>query len=133
MTLNRALKSIGIGLAVWAGLMYGMNQVMQRSRRYEGNKLESITVPVGFWSHESYSIASGTEYGYSLRPGNSEYITDGSIFGKEDGLVDRILVLSFGSNQTLKRDKHFETHRKQFEEADKKLADAKKRFAHYFE
>ena len=129
----RVAQRVLITAAVWLGVMYGLHQVMSRARSYEGDSLTSIQVPVGIFSHESYDVRADTEYSTWNLLG-AEHLSDGSIFGPADGLVDRIHTLRFfGSSRTLDRKEHFAGHQSEFEEADRKLADATARFAPYFQ
>jgi len=62
--------------------------------------------------------------------GKSQYITDGGA-GKPDGLADEIILLGGGYTLGAIRDYDYKEYKKEFDEADKLLAETKKRLGNY--
>jgi len=140
---NHILKTLGSfvagGIVIYFGLV-GINKSTENSEVID-TKYHSISEAIGPFNHielirftpDDIKVDEVHQYKFL---GTSVTISDGFPYGAYDGLVDRISPSksSISNNVTmvLYRDKDYQTHKSEFDKADKLLADTKKRFADHF-
>jgi len=117
----------------------GFNNFFHNTEHVEGT-YHSVTRPDGAFGHTELRRSHNGNYRndevYQFRfLGPSRVMTDGGIYGENDGLVDRIHIMGprFGGiTGVLTREENYEIFKEEFDRADRVLAETKERFKEYF-
>ena len=130
------LMAIGCGIGLFA---IGVNNFVS-NREYINGAYHSVTRADGYKGCTELIMYHNGDYKEDRVIqhkciGPSKYIYDGGLDGQNDGLVDRIYIpgsafTSFTGELTREHD--YVRFKKEFDDADKLLADTKKRFEKYF-
>ena len=133
--MNKTIKKIAkIGAVLGVGYLslLGQNNLFN-NKEYTEEDYHYLSRADGIWT--GYTELGKESFGwgekvYQFRPfGKSIHMFDGGIYGKCDGLVDKITIKD---QEYLTRNEDYETHQEEFDEADKILVDTKERFKEYF-
>lgn len=140
----RNIGKIGIVGCVATAMFYlfplGMNHLA--SGEHNDGVNHSVKEPDGAWSWTEYNQHDGCfRYDGVTQAGvfSSKALIDDAYqkgvpreFREVDGLVDEIVVESWGKTTVLLRKRDYDTNKEKFDEADKLLAETKERFKEYF-
>jgi hypothetical protein len=126
-SLGKSIIRIVFGVALGIGYCYGINSCVNKflnDREVIGENYYSISRGDGFFGYTQ--LIRGNLYEEVHKSGllESETITDNG----KDGIVDEITIYNIGLIREVTREKSYEQYKKEFDEADKILADTKKRF-----
>jgi len=134
-------KTLEVGLALGAGyaLITGINAIKHQNKVNFGEHTITATKIDGMFGYTKLKIFRWDKYSsYSVEQYHLENenlgIIDGAGYGKTDGLVDKILITPSNTenSQTLIRTKDYNSHQKEFDDADKLLKETKERFKDIF-
>jgi len=137
-TFKKSLKIVTIAVAVLGG-SYGFLNTTLDNKEYINGDFHSVskidkTNFIEFTQYDSENFKENEVRQYCFF-GPSKFITDGGVYGKNDGLVDKIYITGsmFGKTSgTLIRKENYEKFKNEFDQADKLLAETKEKFSEYF-
>lgn len=140
--LKKVIKKIAVICVVAAAAYltyYCVNRYMLSNREQIGDNYHSITMADNVFDkttfRRQYNNDNPLDEVYQKRLFKpSKKIHDGGEYGKYDGLVDRIDYVESLFNKksgSLKREKHYERYKAEFDDADNELKEAKERFKVY--
>ena len=117
----------------------GFNNLFYNREHVDGT-YHSVTRPDSAFGHTELSRYHNGNYRndevYQFRfLGPSRVMTDGGMYGENDGLVDRIHIMGSrfgGVTGVLTREENYDIFKDEFDRADRVLAETKERFAKYF-
>ncbi len=143
----RNIGSVAIGGAVFIGLVGSLNYVLNNHAQIGGPGVEwDVSRSDGIIGSTSYSssysfdevtgclVAGGLVYINKVGLGGRLFCRDGDFGdGNADGLCDTVCVQKpFSERVCFRRNKDYDTHRLEFEKADKMYRDTKERFLNSF-
>jgi hypothetical protein len=132
--MNKLKKIIGISflnLAVFAGGSLGINNLLNNNNSYMDGKLYNVSRPSGLISNTSYTKNNSNQTIRINKFLTHNLYTDG-FPGEIDDKVDTIVRSSFGDITILSRNDSYQTHKTEFDQADKELQIISKKYEHYF-
>jgi hypothetical protein len=140
--IGKKIKRIAIVggiLGAFYASQIGFNNLLY-NREYISGNYHSVTKPDKAFGHTDFTRHHDGDYRndevYQFRfLGPSRVMTDGGMYGENDGLVDRIHIMGLrfgGVTGVLNREENYERFKDEFDNADRVLAETKERFAEYF-
>ena len=125
--LGKSIMRIFFGAALGIGISYcatfGFNKLLN-DREYIGESYYSISRADGLFSYTELSRSNLYDEVTKTDFFDGKTITDNN----RDGIVDKLKIRKIGLTREVTREKDYEQYKKEFDEADKILANTKKRF-----